>query len=73
MIQNTLTLTLAIKAKKYLLEKEDYKVIKCAEAMLMGEDMPYDTGELIAKRNEIRAEINALEEEIKLKHNETIL
>lgn len=73
MQQNTLTLTLAIKAKKSLLEKEDYKVIKCAEAMLMGEVMPYDTVELIAKRKAIREEINSLEEEIKLKQNETIL
>jgi hypothetical protein len=40
---------------------EDYKVIKCYEAQLIGASMPYDITELVNKRNLIRAQINELE------------
>lgn len=46
---------------KDLLAQGDYKIIKCAEAQLTGEPMPYDVAELVAERNAYRAEINALE------------
>lgn len=62
MKENIITLTFAINAKKALLKKGDYKVIKCMEAQLKGEAMPYDVDTLIAERNAIRAEINALED-----------
>ena len=39
----------------------DYKIIKCAEAQLTGEPMPYDIEALVAERNAMRAEINELE------------
>lgn len=43
------------------LAQGDYKVIKCAEAQLTGEPMPYDIEALVAERNAMRAEINELE------------
>ena len=43
------------------LAQGDYKIIKCAEAQLTGEPMPYDVATLVAERNAYRAEINALE------------
>ena len=43
------------------LAQGDYKIIKCAEAQLTGEAMPYDVAELVAERNELRREINELE------------
>lgn len=54
---------LKIQAKKNALSKGDYKVIKCMEAQLSGAEMPYDVNDLVAERNAIRAEINALEKE----------
>ena len=39
----------------------DYKIIKCAEAQLTNEPMPYDVAELVAERNAMREEINELE------------
>ena len=44
------------------LAQGDYKIIKCAEAQLTNEPMPYDVAELVAERNELRREINELEE-----------
>ena len=43
------------------LAQGDYKIIKCAEAQLTGEPMPYDIEALVAERNAMRAEINELE------------
>ena len=46
---------------KDALAQGDYKIIKCAEAQLTGEPMPYDIEALVAERNAMRAEINELE------------
>lgn len=46
---------------KELLAQGDYKIIKCAEAQLTNEAMPYDVATLVAERNAYRAEINELE------------
>ena len=46
---------------KDLLAQGDYKIIKCAEAQLTNEPMPYDVATLVAERNAYRAEINELE------------
>lgn len=46
---------------KDALAQGDYKIIKCAEAQLTGEPMPYDIEALVAERNAIRREINELE------------
>lgn len=43
------------------LAQGDYKIIKCAEAQLMGEALPYDVSLLVLDRNELRREINELE------------
>jgi hypothetical protein len=49
---------------KKLLQKDDYKVIKCYEAQLANEEMPYDLQQLLAQRKAWREEINQLEFEI---------
>ena len=46
---------------KDALAQGDYKIIKCAEAQLTGEPVPYDIEALVAERNAMRAEINELE------------
>lgn len=46
---------------KKRLSATDYKVIKCAECELLGEEMPYDVAALHAERQAIRDEINNLE------------
>ena len=46
---------------KEQLAQGDYKIIKCAEAQLTGEPMPYDIEALVAERNAIRTEINEIE------------
>ena len=52
-----------VKALKAQLSATDYKVIKCSECQLLGQDMPYDVAELHAQRQVIRDEINRLEQE----------
>lgn len=44
----------------------DYKVIKCYEANLIGEEMPYDLEALVAQRKAWREEINTLEFELSM-------
>lgn len=48
---------------KAQLSATDYKVIKCSECQLLGQEMPYDVAELHAQRQAIRDEINRLEQE----------
>ena len=52
-----------ISALKQQLSSEDYKIIKCSEAQLAGEPLPYDIQELHNSRNAIREQINSLEEQ----------
>lgn len=52
-----------ISALKQQLSAEDYKIIKCSEAQLVGEPLPYDIQELHNSRNAIREQINSLEEQ----------
>ena len=52
-----------IRKLKKQLSATDYKVIKCAECQLLGQEMPYDVAVLHAQRQEIRDEINTLEEQ----------
>ena len=49
---------------KTQLSATDYKVIKCAECQLLGEEMPYDVAALHTERQAIRDEINRLEQEV---------
>lgn len=46
---------------KEQLASTDYKIIKCTECSMVGEEMPYDVNELHAERQVIRDEINLLE------------
>lgn len=46
---------------KEQLSATDYKVIKCSEAQLAGEPMPYDVAELHTERQALRDKINELE------------
>lgn len=43
----------------------DWKVIKCYEAKLKGEELPYDLNALMAQRQAVRDEINDLQEQLK--------
>lgn len=43
------------------LNATDYKIIKCSECSLAGEELPYDIAALHAQRQALRDEINELE------------
>jgi hypothetical protein len=49
---------------KNLLSEEDYKIIKCSEAIVLNKEMPYDIEELVEKRDSYREEINVLQSQI---------
>jgi hypothetical protein len=51
---------------KEQLSNTDFKVIKCYEAQLSNEEMPYDLQTLLAQRKAWRDEINQLEFEISM-------
>lgn len=57
-------LILDIESLKSELQASDYKVIKCAEAMAVGADMPYDVAILHNERQALRDKINKLESEV---------
>ena len=46
------------------LQDSDYKVIKCAEAMTIGAELPYNMTELHNERQALRDKINKLEEQL---------
>lgn len=50
-----------IERLKSELQDSDYKVIKCAEAMAVGAEMPYDVASLHKERQALRDKINELE------------
>lgn len=50
-----------IEALKMSLTETDYQVIKCYEANLVGDSLPYDIGTLHAERQAIRDKINEME------------
>lgn len=47
------------------LTASDYKIIKCYEYSLAGEELPYDIEQLHIERQLIRDEINVLKERLK--------
>ena len=57
-------LILDIESLKSELQESDYKVIKCAEAMAVGAEMPYDVASLHDERQALRDKINELESEV---------
>ena len=50
---------------KEKLSETDYKILKCSEASLQGQEMPYDLAVVVAQRDGWRAQINELEEKLK--------
>lgn len=52
------------KLKSQLSDVGDWKIIKIYEARMAGKEDPYDFEKLVAAREAIRAEINALQKEI---------
>ena len=57
-------LILDIESLKSELQENDYKVIKCAEAMAVGAEMPYDMESLHKERQALRDKINEFESEV---------
>ena len=53
-----------IERLKSELQESDYKVIKCAEALTIGAEMPYDVAILHKERQALRDKINKLESEV---------
>ena len=53
-----------IERLKSELQESDYKVIKCAEAMAVCAEMPYDVASLHTVRQALRDKINELEIEV---------
>lgn len=53
-----------IERLKSELQDSDYKVIKCAEALTIGAEMPYDVESLHKERQALRDKINELESEV---------
>ena len=53
-----------IERLKSELQESDYKVIKCAEALTIGAEMPYDVESLHKERQALRDKINELEKAV---------
>ena len=53
-----------IKRIKSELQESDYKVIKCAEAICLNSELPYNMTELHKERQALRDKINKLESEV---------
>ena len=57
-------LILDIECLKSELQESDYKVIKCAEAICLNAELPYNMTELHNERQALRDKINELESEV---------
>ena len=57
-------LILDIESLKSELQESDYKVIKCAEAICLNAELPYNMTELHKERQALRDKINELESEV---------
>ena len=53
-----------IERLKSELQESDYKVIKCAEAICLNEELPYNITALHKERQALRDKINKLESEV---------
>lgn len=53
-----------IQSLKASLSSTDYKIIKCSEAQLLGEELSYDIASLHAERQVLRDKINELEQQL---------
>ena len=61
LLRNESTAANEIEMLKAELSATDYKIIKCSEAQLVGETLPYDIAVLHAERQALRDRINELE------------
>ncbi len=61
--------TVSFENSKNNLSAGDYKIIKCFEAYMIGEALPYDIEKLVKERNEYRKVINDIEAKEKEKGN----
>ena len=57
-------LILDIESLKSELQDSDYKVIKCAEVLTIGAEMPYVVASLHKERQALREKINELESDV---------
>ena len=57
-------LILDIESLKSELQESDYKVIKCAEAICLNAELPYNMTTLHKERQALRDKINELESEV---------
>lgn len=57
-------LILDIESLKSELQESDYKVIKCAEAICLNVELPYDVASLHNERQALRDKINKLEDQL---------
>ena len=53
-----------IERLKSELQESDYKVIKCAEAICLNAELPYNMTELHKERQALRDKINKLEQQL---------
>ena len=63
-VDNNGLLLSEIERLKSELQESDYKVIKCAEAMAVGAELPYNVTSLHNVRQALRDKINELESEV---------
>ena len=69
-IDNTAEITTQIDSLKAQLSATDYKIIKCSEAQLVGEELPYNIEELHNERQALRDQINELEAQLGVQGSE---
>ena len=63
-VDNNGLLLSEIERLKSELQASDYKVIKCAEAICLNAELPYNMTELHKERQALRDKINELESEV---------
>lgn len=63
-VDNNGLLLSEIERLKSELQESDYKVIKCAEAICLNAELPYDVASLHKERQALRDKINELEEQL---------
>ena len=63
-VDNNGLLLSEIERMKSELQESDYKVIKCAEAICLNAELPYNMTELHNERQALRDKINELESEV---------
>ena len=69
-VESKPTVKQQIEALKQQLSSTDYKIIKCSEAQLLGEELPYDIASLHAERQALRDKINELEQQLESENNQ---